>query len=82
MKYFPIIGLLFLFGCAGSPRVLVNKNIEVHIDGVQAHPMGLQNPYYPFPVYIDIDYETNSSIPIDAEVEQEISPDVTIPAIP
>ena len=71
-----LLASILLAACAGSPRVVVNKNIEVHIEGVQASP---QNPYYPFPVYIDIDYETNSSIPIEAEVEQEISPDVTIP---
>ena len=70
---------ILLAGCAGSPRVLVNKNIEVHIEGVQANP---QNPYYPFPVYIHIDYETNSTIPIDAEVDQDINPDIDVPIAP
>ena len=76
MRYLPIILALLVSGasgCAGSPRVLVNKNITVTVEGVQANP---QNPYYPFPVYIDIDYETNSTIPIDAEIDQEINPDV------
>jgi len=84
MKYLSLIGLLFLFGCAGSPRVIVNKNIEVHIEGVLAHPVALQNPYYPFPLYINIDYKTESEIPIDAEVEQsaEDAFKASSPAIP
>jgi len=84
MKYLGLIGLLFLFGCAGSPRVVVNKNIEVHIEGVIAHPSNLPNPYYPFPVYIEIKYTTKSDIPIDADVKQsaEDAFKASLPTIP
>ena len=54
-------------GCAGSPDIVVNKNITVTVEGVQANP---QNPYYPFPVYIDIKYTTKSDIPVTADVKQ------------
>lgn len=70
MKYLVLIGLLFLLGCM-SPRVVVDKHIEVNIEGVQAHPTGLQNPYFPFPVYINIEYTTKSDIPIDVKQTAE-----------
>ena len=67
-----LILALLMAGCAGSPRVVVNKNIEVHIDGQVAQPGDTINPYFPFPIYVNIEYKTESSTPVEAEIEQKL----------
>jgi len=69
---------LLISGCAGSPRVIVNKNVTVDVKGISRNPCDSQNAYFPFPVVIIIETKTESEIPVDAEIDQDISPDTTI----
>jgi len=51
---------------------VVNKNIEVHVEGQATQPTDTTNPYFPFPIYINIEYKTESSTPVEAEIEQKL----------
>jgi len=63
--------LPFLISCAGSPNIRVNKNIYVIINGVQEEEEKFKLSEFPFPIFINIYYNTESSTKSDADISQE-----------
>jgi len=62
--------LPFLISCAGSPNIRVNKNIYVLINGVEEEE-GKKVEEMPFPIFINIYYNTESTTKSDADISQE-----------
>jgi len=63
--------LPFLIGCAGSPRIEVNKNIYVIVNGVEEKGEEKRVVELPYPIYINIKYSTSSTSKSDADISQE-----------
>jgi len=76
MKYFALIGLLFLFSCAGSPWINVDKSIKIIVKG---EPCPIEQCGRIWPIWIDIKYTTKSELDTDLEGDQDIKPQATIP---
>ena len=62
--------LPFLISCAGSPNIKVNKNISVIINGI-AEEEGKMLTELPYPIFINIYYNTESTTKSDADISQE-----------
>jgi len=77
MKYLALIGLLFLLGCAGSPRIVVNKNVTILV-GDSAKCSVEQCGRF-LPIWINVEYTTKSELDTDLDVKQDIKPETTIP---
>jgi len=64
--------LPFLISCAGSPNIKVNKNIYVILNGVQEEGEDkIKAAKFPYPIWIDIYYSTESTTRSDADISQE-----------
>ena len=80
MKYFALIGLLFLLACAGSPDIVVHKNVTNNIT-INGEPCPIERCRSFLPVWISIEteYVTKSELDTKLKVDQDISPETTIP---
>ena len=76
MKYFALIGLLFLLGCAASPDIIVNKNVTITIADVPDQVCAVSGV---FPIWINVEYTTKSELDTKLRVDQDIKPETTIP---
>jgi len=74
--------LLFicLVGCAGSPKINVNKNVtnNIFING-EPCPIERCGSFLPVWIQVDIEYTTKSDLDTILEVKQDIKPKVTMP---
>jgi len=64
-----LMAVIFV-GCAGSPNIRVNKNIYVLINGVEEEE-GKRITELPYPIFISIYYNTESTTESDADISQE-----------
>ena len=71
--------LPFLFGCAGSPNIIIEKNIYVIINGAEAEDGHSKIAQILYPIEINIEYSTESSTKSDADISQEGELKIPIP---
>jgi len=74
-----VVTAFVLSACAWQkPDITVDKRVTVFVTGMNRDPNDFQNPYFPFPVYINIEYTTKSEVDSEAGIDQDIKPDTTI----
>jgi len=71
---------LFLASCAGSPDIIVHKNVTNNIV-IQGEPCPIERcgSFLPVWISIDTDYTTKSELETDLKVDQQINPQTTTP---
>jgi len=77
MTFFALIVLLFLLGCAGSPRIVVNKNVTILVG--DAEKCSVEQCGRFLPIWINVEYTSTSELDTDTKTDQQISPETTIP---
>jgi len=68
---------LLLAGCAGSPDIVVNKNVTILVG--DAEKCSVEQCGRFLPIWINVEYTTQSELDTDLDVKQDIKPETTIP---
>jgi len=78
-----LILFLLLAGCAGSPDVIVHKNVTNNIT-INGEPCPIERcgSFLPVWIVVEIDYTTKSDLDVKPKIDQTISPETTIPGSP
>lgn len=70
--------LIFLVGCAGSPKITVYKNQTNNIT-IKGEPCPIEQCGRIWPIWIDINNTNKSDLDTKLDIDQDIKPETTIP---